>query len=140
MRYSALTNGFYPDAINYPNLPSDVVVISEESHAELMQAQTLGQRIGVVNGFPVAQDFPSPSIEAVRAGMRCTALQGKLAIGEAVWSQVLVYRSTAPWAQQMTIDSAADWNRTSQDIQFIGYLLNFTDLEMDALFRVAVTL
>lgn len=77
---------------------------------------------------------------AERANMTCTPLQGKLAIGETLWTNVVNYRDNAPWAQQMVIDSADVWHRNSQDIQFIGYLLGVTDAQMDDLFRLAVTL
>lgn len=80
------------------------------------------------------------TIEVIRAGMTCTPLQGKLALGEALWGKVMAYRDTASWAEQMVIDDSAVWGRTSQDIQFIGYLVGVTDLEMDDLFRLAVTL
>tara|TARA_R110000737_G_scaffold313711_1_gene323259 strand:+ start:427 stop:876 length:450 start_codon:yes stop_codon:yes gene_type:complete len=75
-----------------------------------------------------------------RASMTCTPLQGKFALGEALWGKVLAYRDTATWPEQMVIDDSAMWGRTSQDIQFIGYIVGVTDLEMDDLFRLAVTL
>ncbi len=80
------------------------------------------------------------SLAAERAGMSCTPLQGKLAIGETLWTGVVAYSATAPWAQQMVVDSSDVWCRNSQDIQFIGYLLGVTDEQMDNLFRLAVTL
>tara|TARA_R110000782_G_scaffold106459_1_gene194672 strand:- start:2675 stop:3160 length:486 start_codon:yes stop_codon:yes gene_type:complete len=79
-------------------------------------------------------------IGSIREGMTCTPLQGKLAIGETLWAGVVTYSETAPWVQRMVIESASNWHRTSQDIQFIGYLLGVTDIEMDDLFRLAVTL
>ena len=77
---------------------------------------------------------------AERATMSCTPLQGKLAIGETLWTNVVAYSATAPWAQKMVIDSSDKWYRNSEDIQFIGYLLGVTDAQMDDLFRLAVTL
>jgi len=79
-------------------------------------------------------------LAAEREGMSCTPLQGKLAIGETLWTDVVAYSATAPWAQQMVIDSANTWHRNSEDIQFIGYLLGVTDEQMDNLFRFAATL
>jgi hypothetical protein len=79
-------------------------------------------------------------IETTRAAMTCTPLQGKLALGETLWGKVVAYKDTATWSEQMVIDDSAMWRRTSQDIQFIGYLIGVTDLEMDDLFRLAVTL
>ena len=77
-------------------------------------------------------------------------LQGILTLGETRWNAVLEYRDRVykddpdpdnkdgdpmtPWAQKVIIDNAADWVRTSQNVGFIGYLLEYTDEEMDALF------
>lgn len=83
---------------------------------------------------------PEVALAEERASMACTPLQGKLAIGETLWAGVVTYSDTSPWAQKMVIESASNWHRTSEDIQFIGYLLGVTDLEMDDLFRLAVTL
>ena len=83
---------------------------------------------------------PELALATERAGMACTPLQGKLAIGEILWGKVMAYRDTATWVEQMVIDDSAMWRRTSQDIQFIGYLIGVTDLEMDDFFRLAITL
>lgn len=85
-------------------------------------------------------ELSAADVLTLRENMSCTPLQGKLAIGETLWSGVEAYGATAPWAQRMIIASADRWHRNSQDIQFIGHLLGVTDLEMDDLFRLAVTL
>jgi hypothetical protein len=64
-------------------------------------------------------------------------MQGILTLGETAWGAVLTYRETASWAEQMVIDSAQDWNRTSQNIAFFGFLLSYTDAQMDAMFIAA---
>lgn len=38
MRYSPSTKAFYPDHLDYPNLPEDLVPVSSELHQEWMQA------------------------------------------------------------------------------------------------------
>ena len=80
---------------------------------------------------------PAKALAAKRAGMTCSKMQGILTLGEAKWNEVLAYRDTASWAEQIIIDSATDWHRTSHNIQFIGYLVGFTDAEMDDLFIMA---
>jgi hypothetical protein len=72
-----------------------------------------------------------------REGMSCSKMQGILTLGETAWGEVLTYRGTASWAEQMVIDSAQDWNRTSENIAFFGYLLSYTDAQMDAMFIAA---
>ncbi|NUB46816.1 hypothetical protein GEU84_020745 [Fertoebacter nigrum] len=75
-----------------------------------------------------------------RAAMKCSRMQGVLALGEARWSAVMDYRSTATWAEQVVIDSAGDWQRQSENIAFFAYLLGLSDAEVDALFETAATI
>jgi hypothetical protein len=77
------------------------------------------------------------SLADQRASMRCSRMQGILALGEARWGAVLEYRATSSWAEQIVIDDAGDWSRNSENIQFFGYLLNMTDTEIDNIFRNA---
>jgi hypothetical protein len=78
-------------------------------------------------------------LAAWRASACCSPMQGKLALGQAEWAKVETYRDTeATWAQRIIIDSAQEWRRNSEDIQFFGYLLQFNDDQMDALFAAAM--
>jgi hypothetical protein len=78
------------------------------------------------------------SIEDIRARMSCTKMQGVLMLGEANWSKVMdFYTTDATWVQKAIIDSAANWQRTSENIAFFGYLIGFDDEQMDALFAAA---
>jgi len=72
-------------------------------------------------------------------------LQGILTLGEVEWGKVLAFRdgvgedgeSLATWQQKVIIDQASDWVRTSQNIAFFGFLLGYTDAQMDTLFIAA---
>jgi hypothetical protein len=89
--------------------------------------------------------------EERRVGMHCTKMQGILTLGETKWGEVLAYRNqefveatnTEPeipattWPEKMIIDSAQNWERTSENIAFFGQLLKYDDLQMDALFIAA---
>jgi hypothetical protein len=81
--------------------------------------------------------FEEDKLNRKRQGMSCSKMQGILTLGETAWGEVQTYRETASWAEQMVIDSAQDWNRTSQNIAFFGWLLNYTDAQMDAMFTAA---
>lgn len=72
-----------------------------------------------------------------RARMVVSPMQGILTLGETEWGKVLAYRETASWAERVIIDSAQNWRRTSQNIAFFGYLLGYTEEQMDDLFRRA---
>ena len=69
--------------------------------------------------------------------MVISPLQGILTLGETEWGKVLAYRETASWQERIVIDSAQDWQRNSQNIAFFGYLLGYTDAQMDAIFIAA---
>jgi len=84
----------------------------------------------------VAPD-PEEELAQARAAMVISPLQGILTLGEKEWGKVLTYRETATWQERIVIDNAADWVRTSQNIAFFGYLLDYTPEEMDALFIAA---
>jgi len=82
---------------------------------------------------------PAEALAAERARMVCSPLQGKLTLGETAWVAVEAWRDTyATWAQRQIIDSAREWDRLSENMQFIAYLLGYTDEQVDALFRQAM--
>lgn len=72
-----------------------------------------------------------------RKGMSCSPMQGILTIGEEKWGEVLTYRETATWAEKVIIDSSTEWQRVSENIEFIGYLIGYSDEQMDDMFRTA---
>lgn len=103
-----------------------------------------GQRwTGTFAGDPPAavfEDMPVPTDEERRAAMPpITPLQGILTLGEVEWGKVLAYRETASWQEKIIIDKAGDWVRNSQNIAFFGYLLSYTDEQMDDLFIAAAS-
>jgi len=84
---------------------------------------------------------PGPTAAQLRATMDITPLQGILTLGEARWAAVLAFRDgtnpdlpPASWAQKIIIDSAENWERLSENMQFIGWVLGYGPEEMDALF------
>lgn len=112
--------------------------------ANLSDPEPLGAAV-----FTAAQEVAGPYVEPVidpaavlaedRAGMVCTAMQGKLALGPDRWAIVEAYRDdpATTWAERTIIDSAGQWVRTSENIAFFAYLLSLSDAEVDNLFRLA---
>lgn len=84
---------------------------------------------------------PPPSIEDQRAAMICSRLQGRLILGEAVCNAIdaIAADIKTPWAMRQTINNAIEWHRTSQAMTELGYLLGYSDEQMDDLFRAAMT-
>lgn len=74
--YSPRTGGFYDQEIHGDAIPDDVVGITSQRHAELLDGQSLGRRI-VPNeqGDPILADQPPLTIEQ-RAAIIERAVQG----------------------------------------------------------------
>lgn len=86
---------------------------------------------------------PEPvTIVQMRAEMRCTPLQGRLALGETVCAAIdaMAADPLTPWAMRQTITQASEWGRTSQAMDELGYLLGYTPEQMDALFVAAMAI
>lgn len=81
-------------------------------------------------------------LRAKREAMVCSPLQGRLVLGEAICNALddLVTDPLTPWAMRQTIDKALEWQRLSPTIDELGWLLGFTDLQMDGLFAAAMAL
>ena len=62
MFFSASTGGFYSREIHGDNMPTDVVEITAEQHAALLDGQAAGKVIAAdKKGLPVLQDPPAPA-------------------------------------------------------------------------------
>lgn len=63
MYYAKTTGGFYDSELHGKAIPKDAVEISKEEHSVLLAGQSLGKIIRAdINGFPVLEDLPAPSI------------------------------------------------------------------------------
>jgi hypothetical protein len=84
---------------------------------------------------------PAEALAAERAAMSCSRLQGRLVLGEATCTALdaIANDDLTPWAMRQTINNAIEWRRTSQAMTELGYLLGYTDAQMDDLFRLAMT-
>ncbi|MBC3373875.1 phage tail protein [Pseudomonas sp. SWRI92] len=66
---SKTTGGFYDDSIHSAaQIPEDVVEITQERHAELLEGQSIGRRISSgEDGYPILIDPPEQSPESFAA-------------------------------------------------------------------------
>lgn len=65
--YSAQTNGFYPDDIEFNNPPDDLIEIPEEYYKSLLHEQSQGKIItSDDSGYPIAIDRPTPGNDELR--------------------------------------------------------------------------
>ena len=95
------------------------------------------------NGTAWIEVLPDPTeaLAAERSTMQCSRLQGRLVLGEATCTALdaIANDDLTPWAMRQTINNAIEWRRTSQAMTELGYLLGYTDAQMDDLFRLAMT-
>lgn len=64
---SKTTRGFYDAAIHGDNMPADVVEVTVEEHAELLEGQTQGKVINWDNdGYPFLANPPAPTSEQIQ--------------------------------------------------------------------------
>ncbi|QCO57448.1 hypothetical protein EOK75_17190 (plasmid) [Pseudorhodobacter turbinis] len=77
-----------------------------------------------------------------RSEMKCTPLQGKLALGETAWEQVelILADPTTPFAMRVAILSSTEWERTSQMMDELAWFLGYTPEQVDALFVAAASI
>ncbi len=86
MRYSASTRGFYPEFLTYPTLPSDLIDISYEYHAELIAAQEAGKVIVPdVDGVPQAVDPVPMTAEEMRPWLTLSFTQLLIGLDAEGW-------------------------------------------------------
>jgi hypothetical protein len=75
MRYSPSTGGFYPESIDYPNLPEDLITITDEEHQAAMN-KPAGATLSLVDGKLEIILPPEKSDEEKLAIAKQNALQG----------------------------------------------------------------
>lgn len=86
MRYSPSLRGFFPESIFYPNLPNDLIDISDEYHAELIAAQEAGKVIVPdVDGVPQAVDPVPMTAEEMRAWLTLSFTQLLIGLDAEGW-------------------------------------------------------
>ncbi|PTR06461.1 MULTISPECIES: hypothetical protein [unclassified Novosphingobium] len=66
MKFSPSTGNFYPDDIDYPTLPSDLVEVDEAEYAKAM-ARAPDENFTVVDGKVMIAKDPGPSDEQIKA-------------------------------------------------------------------------
>lgn len=69
-RYSTSTGTFYPEDIQYPALPSDLIDVSQEDFSAAI-ARPLGSTFSFIDGILVISPF-SLSIESVASGVNAS--------------------------------------------------------------------
>ncbi|MGL5735299.1 MAG: hypothetical protein ACRCYS_10580 [Beijerinckiaceae bacterium] len=84
---------------------------------------------------------PAALLAAERNRMVCSRLQGRLVLGATTCAQLdaMTADPLTPWPMRQAIAHAIEWRRMSETMTELGYLLGYTDTQMDDLFRLAMT-
>lgn len=139
MRKAIIEAGFVVNVIEV----SDIIDHQPDWARELPDAGNAGPGWTWDGETFAAPPEPDPvlTLAAERAVMICSRLQGRLVLGEATCAAIdaLAIDPATPWAMRQTIINAIEWRRTSQAMTELGYLLGYTDTQMDDLFRIAMT-
>ena len=109
------------------------------NNAALLQAMQANNDVS--DYVPPTPPTEAELLAAERAAMKCSRLQGRLVLGEATCDALdaIAADDLTPWAMRQTIQNAIEWSRTSQAMTELGYLLGYSDTQMDDLFRQAMT-
>jgi hypothetical protein len=129
-----------PPVAGYINGNDRIVLVEEVTVDNSTTTRTNRATVETVEADRVLRTvtISDVSIEDIRAGTSCTKMQGVLTLGEDNWSKVMdFYTTDATWVQKAIIDSAANWQRTSENLELIGYLIGFSDDQMDTMFTAA---
>jgi len=104
--------------------------------------QTIWQRLKELDVAPFVPPDPVDELALEREGMVCSPLQGRMILGEDVCDMLdaLSADPKTPWAMRQAILYATQWHRTSQAMTEMAYLLQYTDEQMDVLFRQAMAI
>lgn len=75
-----------------------------------------------------------------RAVMVCSRLQGRLTLGPEICAQLdaMADAKETPWAMREIILNAGQWQRNSQTMDELAWLLGFDPDQMDRLFEAAM--
>lgn len=105
MFYSASTGGFYAAEIHGDNMPADVVEITAEQHAALIEGQSQGKVIlAGEGGRPVLQDPPPLTGDQLQAQINAEARE-YLAITD--WYIIRLQETGEPVPADILADRAA---------------------------------
>jgi len=74
--------------------------------------------------------------EAWREVASCTLIQGAIAMGEAEWTRALAMQEDfdVPFEMRISITGYSEWNRNSEAIDQLSYLMGYDAEQTDRLF------
>ena len=128
----------------YQNAEKTMILIDHgNNHSELIEPGSKGwgdANAGYVAPFvpPSAQDLLADE----RAGMVCSRLQARVAIGPDTCAAIdaMAADLQTPWALRQTLLYAQEWRRNHQSMDELGWALGYDPAQIDDMFRLAMTL
>lgn len=75
-----------------------------------------------------------------RATMKCSRLQARIVLGEAVCTALdaIAADPQEPWAVRQAILYAGEWHRNSETMEALAWAMGYTPEQADALFEAAM--
>lgn len=137
MHFSKSTGGFYRSEIHGENMPADAVSISDDVYLQMLNGQAqMKSIVGNSIGKPVLKDYLAPPVV-----LTCTAYQIRQALSQ-LGIRAAVEAAISAGSQEL-IDAweyAAEFRRDNPKIAEMAAALNKSSAEIDAIFKLAVTL
>lgn len=124
-------------------IPGGCVDVEPPALSEGQRAQWANGAWVVIDPPPEPEPEPEPTPEellaAERAQMRCSPLQGRLALAAAgLLPQVETAVAAADQTTQVAWEYAVEWKRTSPMISTMAAAVGMTETQIDDLFRSAM--
>jgi hypothetical protein len=115
----------------------------ERPKIDANQRATLSESFTQVDGEWVREwTVRTLTQDEVRAGMVCTRLQGRLALGRVEIDRLDAFINGFPnsWALRQIVDNSVNWRRTSQDMEMLAHALDYSPTQMDEAFIRAMAI
>lgn len=104
MFYSKTTGGFYNREIHGDNMPADVVEITAEQHAALIEGQSNGKVINFdKDGYPFLADPAQPTEEQLQQQANT---QARAYLAETDWYVIRLQETGEPVPEEVMVERA----------------------------------
>ena len=138
MRFSPSNLGWYPESIEYPNLPDDCITVSDDLWKSLLGKQLSVGADGMPQEFvPPPYVAPIPTVVTMRQARLALLQAGKLA---AVNQALATLTGVQGEAARIEWEFAATVDRGSELVTMLAAALSLSDDDLEALFTTAASL
>ena len=138
MRFSPSTLGWYPESVNYQNLPDDCITVDDSLWKSLLGKQLSVGPGGIPQEFvPPPYVAPIPTVVTMRQARLALLQAGKLA---AVNQTLAALTGVQGEAARIEWEFASTVDRNSELVTMLSTALSLSEDDLEALFTTAAAL